>query len=164
MKILLIVVFSILFFSIGFKFYLKYKKRYLFFESLVFLCQKFDVEIAFSRQRIQNIISTLDEKLKQNLSGIDKNYLSCMESENLIEKEKLFENINFLNEEEKNNIFLFFKSLGRTDLENQLKELKNYENKFLTLQTTSNNEFKKYGKLSIKLGIIACLMVVVIFL
>ena len=164
MKFVLIVLLISICVLIGGKFYFKYKKRLLFFEALVYLCQKFDVEIAFSRQRVQNIITSLDEKLKNNLCGLDKNFLNCISSENLIEKENLFFDINFLTDDEKNTIFLFFKSLGRSDMENQLKEIKNFDSKFTAFQTQSNSDYKKYGKLSVKMSIIASLMIVVIFL
>lgn len=164
MKFLLLIILISVCLLVGGKFYFKYKKRFLFFEALVYLCQKFDVEIAFSRQRVQSIVSSLDEKLKNNLCGLDENFLNCISSENLIEKEKLFSNINFLTDDEQNTIFLFFKSLGRSDMENQLKEIKNFENKFSAFQTQSNNDYKKYGKLSLKLSVIASLMIIVIFL
>ena len=164
MKIIIIAILSLVCIFFGLKFYTKYKKRKNFFDALVYLCQKFDVEINFSRQRVQNIILSLDEKIKQNLCGLDKNFLQCLENKESLEKQKLFENLSFLNEDEQNNIFLFFKSLGRSDMENQLKEIKNFEKKFEDFLSTASLEFKKYGKLSLKLGFVACLLVVVIFI
>lgn len=164
MKILLIVIFSSICFAFGAKFYFKYKRRKNFFDALIFLCHKFDVEINFSRERVVNIISSLEEKVKQNLYGLDKNFISSIENKESLEKDKLLKNLTFLSEEEGNSIFLFFKSLGRSDMENQLKEINNFENKFSQFCTASSQEFKKYGKLSIKLAIVACLMVVVLFI
>ena len=164
MKILLIVIFSSICFAFGAKFYFKYKRRKNFFDALIFLCHKFDVEINFSREKVINIISSLEEKVKQNLYGLDKNFISSIENKESLEKDKLLKNLTFLSEEEGNSIFLFFKSLGRSDMENQLKEINNFENKFSQFCIASSQEFKKYGKLSIKLAIVACLMVVVLFI
>lgn len=164
MKIILMVLLSAICLFFGARFYFRYKRRKNFFEALVYLCQKFDVEINFSRERVQNIISALDEKIKQSLCGLDKNFLTCIENKQNIDKSKLFEKISFLSADEQNSIFLFFKSLGRSDMENQLKEIKNFSTKFNDFLSASNLDFKKYGKLSIKLAVVACLMVVVIFI
>ena len=164
MKIVLMIVLSAVCLFFGGRFYFKYKRRKNFFEALVYLCQKFDVEINFSRERVQNIISSLDDKIKQALCGLDKNFLSTLVAKESLDKPKLFEKIAFLSEDEQNSIFLFFKSLGRSDMENQLKEIKNFESKFNDFSSASNVEFKKYGKLSIKLAVVASLMIVVIFL
>lgn len=164
MKILLLLVLASLCLFFGYKFYHKYKKRKCFFEALVFLCQKFDVEINFSRERVQNILLNLDEKTKQNLCGLVENFLCCLESQESLDKQKLLKNISFLSEDELNRLFLFFKSLGRSDVENQLKEIKNYEAKFNDFFAQASNEYKKYGKLSLKLSFVATLMVIVIFL
>lgn len=164
MRILLIIIFSFICLAFGAKFYFKYKRRKNFFDALIFLCHKFDVEINFSREKVVNIISSLEEKVKLNLYGLDKNFITTIENKENLEKDKLLKNLNFLSEEEGNSIFLFFKSLGRSDMENQLKEINNFENKFSQFCTASSKDFQKYGKLSIKLAIVACLMVVVLFI
>lgn len=164
MKILLLIFISSICLLFGYKFYHKYKQRKQFFETLVFLCQKFDVEINFSRERIQKILINLDAKLKLNLCGLIENFLSCLEIQENLDKQKLFKNITFLTEEEQNKIFLFFKSLGRSDMENQLKEIKNYEIKFNESFAQASNDYKKYGRLSLKLSLVSTLMIIVIFL
>lgn len=164
MKIFLIIFFSSICLALGAKFFFKYKRRKNFFDALIFLCHKFDVEINFSREKIVNIISSLEEKVKQNLYGLDKNFFYSIENKEILEKDKLLKNLNFLSEEEGNSIFLFFKSLGRSDMENQLKEIKSFENKFSQFCTASSKDYQKYGKLSIKLAIVSCLMIVVLFI
>lgn len=149
---------------IGYVFSRKYKKREKFFQALVMLCQKFDVEINYSRQRLKNIFSSLDEKQKKSLQGIDNNFLSFIDKESPLEKEYLFKGINFLKENEKDVIFMFFKNLGRSDVDSQSKEIKNFQSRFETISTSAINENKKYGSLSIKLGFISALFIVVLFL
>ena len=164
MKILLLILLACIAILIGYIFSKKYKTRSNFFQSLVMLCQKFDVEINFSRERLKNMFDSLEEKHKRNLYGIDKNFLSYLDKETSLDKESLFININFLKNDEKDVIFMFFKSLGRSDVDSQSKEIKNYQTRFESFSSTANNDNKKYGALSIKLGIIAGLFLIVLFI
>lgn len=164
MKFVLLAVFAGISIYIGYMFSRKYKTRENFFLALVMLCQKFDVEINYSRQRLKNIFSSLDEKQKKSLQGIDKNFLSFIDKETPLEKEYLFNGINFLKEDEKDVIFMFFKNLGRSDVDSQSKEIKNFQARFESISTNAINENKKYGQLAIKLGIVAGLFIVVLFI
>lgn len=164
MKYLLLAIFVGAAIYVGFIFSKKYRTRENFFLALVMLCQKFDVEINYSRQRLKNIFSSLDDKQKKSLHGIDKNFLSFIDKESPLEKEYLFNRINFLKEDEKDVIFMFFKNLGRSDVDSQSKEIKNFQARFESISTKAIQENKKYGSLSIKLGIIAGLFIVVLFI
>jgi stage III sporulation protein AB len=128
------------------------------------LCQKFDVEINYSRERVKNIFLGIDEKQKANLKGIDVNYLEYINKGYVLDKDSLFKNITFLKEEEKDVILMFFRSLGRSDVDSQSKEIKNFQNRFESLSTSANGENKKYGTLSIKLGVVCALAVAVILI
>ena len=147
---------------IGYRFSNKYKKRAEFFQAMVMLCQKFDVEINYSKERVKNILSGLDVKIKNKLLGIEKNYIAFLEQEQSLEKSVLFQNISILSQSEQDTIFMFFKSLGRSDLESQSKEIRNYQTRFEEMSNVSQNDNKKYGSLSIKLGIIAGLFLIVL--
>lgn len=164
MKFILLAIFAGIAIYIGYIFSRKYKTRENFFLALVMLCQKFDVEINYSRQRLKNIFSSLDDKQKKSLRGIDKNFLSFIDKESPLEKGYLFNGINFLKEDEKDVIFMFFKNLGRSDVDSQSKEIKNFQARFETISTNAINDNKKYGSLSIKLGIVAGLFIVVLFI
>ncbi len=164
MKLFVLVVISCVSIYVGYLCSKKYKVRANFFQAMVYLCQKFDVEINYSRERVKNIFLGLDEKQKNKLKGIDINYLSFIDKEAPLEKAMLFKDINFLKEEEKDLIFMFFKGLGRSDVDSQSKEIKNFQNRFETLSANANNENKKYGSLSIKLGFIAGLFILVVFI
>ena len=164
MKIILIVILFATSLSIGYFFAAKYRKRQQFFQSMVMLCQKFDVEINYSKERVKNVISNLDEKHKNKLFGIDKNYISFLDQENSLDKDTLFKNISFLKEDEKDLIYMFFKSLGRSDLDSQSKEINNFLSRFETLSSAAEKDNKKYGSLSIKLGLIAGLFITVLFI
>ena len=106
---------------IGYVFSKKYRTRANFFQALLYLCQKFDIEINYSRERLKNIFLNLDDKNKNSLKGIDKNYIAFIDKEVPLDKDSLFKGINFLKDNEKDLIFTFFKSLGRSDVVNQRK-------------------------------------------
>ena len=164
MKIVLLAILASIAIYIGFLISKKYKTRANFFQAIIMLCQKFDVEINYSRERLKNIFASLDEKQKKKLKGIDKNYIAFIDKESPLEKDFLFKNIKFLKEDEKDILFMFFKNLGRSDVDSQSKEIKNFQTRFENLADQANNENKKYGSLSIKLGIIAGLVIIVLFI
>lgn len=164
MKIFLIAILILFALYLGYHCSKKYRKRQQFFQAMVMLCQKFDVEINYSKERVKNIILSLDDKQKNMLQGIDKNYISFLNQETNLTKEALFQGISFIKEEEKDILFMFFKSLGRSDLEGQSKEIKNFIQRFDNLCKAAETDNKKYGSLSIKLGIIASLFVLILFI
>ena len=164
MKYILLATLAAVCVFIGFVFSRKYRRRAHFYQALLYLCQKFDIEINYSRERLKNIFANLDEKHKNDLQGIEKNFISFLDGTKPLEKATLFEGVNFLKEDEKDLIFTFFKSLGRSDVDSQTKEVKNFQARFESISSTVNNENKKYGSLSIKLGIVAGLLLVVVFI
>lgn len=164
MKYIFLILFALATTFIGYMFSRKYRIRANFFQALLFLCQKFDIEINFSRERLKNIFLSLDEKNKSSLKGIDKNFIAFIDGDSPLDKESLFKGITFLKDDEKDMIFTFFKSLGRSDVDSQSKEVKNFQARFESVAEKVNSDNKKYGSLSIKLGIVAGLLLVVIFI
>ena len=149
---------------IGFRYSQKYKKRADFFQAIVMLCQKFDVEMNYSKERVKNILLNLDAKIKSKLLGVEQNYIAFLNQENPLQKESLFKGVQILKEDERDTIFMFFKNLGRSDLESQSKEIRNFQSRFDAAHQTAQSENKKYGSLAIKLGFIAGLFLVVLFI
>ena len=149
---------------IGYYFSKKYTNRLKFFKSIILLCQNLDIEINYSRERLKKLISDYDEKTKKNLLGIDEEFLKYLDNPKELKKEELFKNASILKKEEQDLIFLFFKNLGRSDVENQTNELKNFIAKFEEIKIKAENENKKYGSLSLKLGLITGLFILVILI
>ena len=52
-------------------------------------------------------------------------------------------------------ILLFLKTLGRSDVENQTKEISSFLQRFNEKKEETEKEFKKYGSLSLKLSVVA---------
>ena len=164
MKIVILILIALICVLIGYIVSKKYRVRANFFQALLYLCQKFDIEINYSRERVKNIFLNLDDKYKKDLKGIDINYISFLDKQVPLDKDNLFKNITFLKENEKEMIFSFFKTLGRSDVDSQSKEIKNFQTRFDELAKDVNSDYKKYGSLSIKLGIITGLLIIVIFI
>lgn len=161
MKVFLMIFVFIVCVILGFVFSLKYRRRANFFKALISLAQKLDIGINFSRERLHNIISSLDESVKKNLLGIDKNYLAYLDGSQS-ELDNLFKGINILKEQEKEIVLMFFKMLGRSDVDSQSREIKNFLTRFEDLSNLANTENKKYGNLSLKMGVIIGLIAVII--
>ncbi len=150
--------------TVGYVFSIKYKRRVQFYSALILFAQKLDVEINFSRERLKKLIEGMDEKTKKSLFGLDKNFLSYLEGTEELSEEKLFKNCPLLKSEEKEMVFLFFKSLGRSDVLGQTKEIQNFLKRFDDSLSKCAAENKKYGSLCFKLGIIAGLFAIVILI
>lgn len=164
MKIaLLIILFSVCVF-VGYLFSLKYKKRQKFFSSLIMLAEKLDVDINYSRDRLKKLIQEFDSTQRKSLLGIDLNYVNYLEGDGELTRETLFKNISILKASEKDLIYLFFKNLGRSDVENQTKEIRNYVKRFEEQSQVCDVENKKYGSLCTKFGIIVGLFLIVILI
>ena len=93
MKYILLIALLIVCVLIGYIFSRKYCTRANFFKAIISLCQKFDIEINYSRERLKNIFLNLDENIKKDLKGIDKNYLSFIDKETPLDKNSLFTGI-----------------------------------------------------------------------
>ena len=162
MKYLVIAVLFLTCIFVGFIISQKYRKRANFFKALVLVCQKLNVEISYSREKLKNLLSNFDSQTKSSLCGITENYLGFIDKEAPLDKSTLFKGIIFLKEDEKDAILLFFKTLGRSDVESQSKELKNFEKRFEEYVSSTTLDNKKYGSMSIKLGVMAGLAVAII--
>lgn len=162
MKFVLVCVLGCIAIMTGYIFSKKYSKRAKFFQALVSICHKFEIEICYSRERLKNLFLSLDDKQKNALCGIDKNFCDFLENKNSLEKDTLFAGINFLKENEKDVLFLFFKSLGRSDVQSQSKEIKQFQKNFETFSSSATSDNKKFGSLSIKMGIVCALLIAVL--
>ena len=164
MKIVLLILFIVCSTYIGYCFSRKYKQRADFFQAIIMLCQKFELEINYSRDRVKNILLNLDEKHKKKLFGVDKNYILYLEQKEDLTKNLLFKEFKHLKEDEKDLLIMFFKSLGRSDVDSQSREINNFQDRFESISKSAIADNKKYGALSIKLGFIAGLFLVVLFI
>ena len=111
---------------------------------------------------MRSLFDGLDENLKKDLIGIGGNYTTYLDGNGELSQAELFKGINILKEQEKEVVFMFFKMLGRTDVDSQSKEIKNFENRFQYMATSAIMDNKKYGGLSVKMGLIMGLLSAVV--
>ena len=164
MKFVLIVLLFCVCLAVGYFFYKKYDKRKKFFSAIIMLAEKLSVEINFSRERLKVLVENFDNATKNNLLGVDETFLSFLDKKTELNSNDIFKKADCLKQDEKDFILLFLKTLGRSDVENQTKEIQNFITKFQEIKATCDAEYKKYGTLSIKLSIVAGLFIAVILI
>ena len=164
MKYVIIAVLFVICLVVGYTFFSKYDKRKKFFTSLIMLAEKLTVEINFSRERLKVLIENFDKNTKQNLLGIDEGFISYLDKKTELNEKEIFKKADVLKKNEKDFILLFLKTLGRSDVENQTKEIANFNKRFQEMKASSDLEYKKYGTLSLKLSLIAGLFFVIVLI
>ena len=164
MKYVFIILAFVLCCGVGYAFSLKFTKRKKFFHSLISLAEKLSLEINFSRERLKVLLENFDESSKKNLLGVDERFMDYLDKKCELTSDVIFKKAGCLKQEEKESVLLFLKTLGRSDVENQTKEIQTFVGRFNTIKTKCDEEQKKYGSLSVKLGIVAGLFLVIIFI
>ena len=142
----------------------KYIKRKRFFESIIVFADKLSLDINFSRERLRVLIENFDLNARKNLLGIDIFFLDFLDKKSELSIENVFQKADVLKEEEKDLVLLFLKALGRSDVENQTKEINGFVARFVEIKKSCDEEQKKYGSLSLKLGIIAGLFLAIVMI
>jgi len=148
----------------GWFFSIKFLKRKRFFHSLISLAEKLSLEINFSRERLKVLLENIDESNKKHLLGIDEKFIEYLDKKSELSSENIFKKSDCLKSEEKEQILLFLKTLGRSDVENQTKEIQSFISRFNEIKNKCDEEQKKYGSLSIKLGVVAGLFIAIILI
>ncbi len=164
MKYILIILVFFICLGVGYFFSMKYMKRKKFFTSLIALADKLSLEINFSRERLKVLLQNFDASAKKNLLGVDENFVKYLDKNCELTNEEIFKKADCLKSEEKDLILLFLKTLGRSDVENQTKEIQTFVARFGEIKQKCDEEQKKYGSLSIKLGVVAGLFFAIIMI
>lgn len=149
---------------VGWFFSVKYVKRKKFFDSLISLAEKLSLEINFSRERLKVLLQNYDATNRKNLLGIDDKFIDFLDKKCDLVGEEIFKKADILKSEEKDVVLLFLKTLGRSDVENQTKEIQVFVARFNEIKQQCDQEQKKYGTLSVKLGVVAGLFWAVIMI
>lgn len=158
-----IVVFGISYIGYGFGKY--YRKRKRFFEDLVFVSERLCVDISFSKDNLQKILINSIDSYGKDLKSLISSYIEYLKDNTVqLNNDLLFKKSTLIKDEEKETIFLFFKSLGRLDSYNQVSEINNFKSKFISLKENAEIENKKFGTLSFKLAILFALLVIVLMI
>lgn len=147
---------------VGYIYSTKFLKRKRFFSALIALADKLSLEINYSRERLKILLENFDNSIKKHLLGIDTAFVNYLDRREELTSANVFKNASVLKDDEKICVLLFLKTLGRSDVENQTKEISSFVSRFSQMQAQCEVENKKYGSLSLKLGLIAGLFFVII--
>ena len=147
---------------VGWKFANKYSRRKKFFDSIISFADKLSVEINFSRERLKVLLENCSDNTRKNLLEIDNRFIDFLDKKCELSSTEIFKKATILSNDEKDLILLFLKTLGRSDVENQTKEIKSFVSRFNEIKSKCDTEHKKYGSLSMKLGVVAGLFFAVV--
>lgn len=161
-KYIILFIIVILCSYIGYGFSSFYTNRSKFFKSLELLFEKLKTEISFSQSKLIEILQTFTTNSKDAKRFIE-NFIECLNFDKSLDNENLFKNIKILNDDEKNIILLFTKTLGKFDVPRQSQQLTSQKEELSALYKKADEEAKKFGGLYIKLGVILGLVIALIF-
>lgn len=163
MKLILIILLVILCGAVGFGVSSTYKQHKIFFQTYLEFLEMLKTEIGFSANKLNDILSFAIENIRnKDFVILLKNYQKVINGQEELKQELLFKNIKILNEKEKYEIYIFFKSLGKTDVFNQVEIINSKIESVKIYYQKLKNECDKYCPLYTKLGILAGLFLALI--
>ena len=155
MKIILILVLIVLCVIVGYGISCGYKQKKKFYESYLSFLQNLKIDIGFSANKLSEIINEYKKETEnKDFVCLLDNYMLCLNANQNLTKEIMFKNINFLNEQEKEEILVFFKMLGRSDIFNQVEVIKNKSEQVNSTCEKLKKDCEKYCPLFVKLGLL----------
>lgn len=157
-----VIVFGVSYIGYGIAKYYRRRKRY--FQDLVFLTERLSVDISFSKDYLQSIfiksMGSYGKELQSSING----YVEYLKNNHDLTDNLLFNKSTLIKDEEKDTVFLFFKSLGRLDASNQISEINNFKDKFIVMRDEAESDNKKFGALSFKLAMLFALLIVILLI
>lgn len=165
MKIALILILIFMCGAIGYGLSGVYKQKKKFYDSYLIFLQDLLSDIGFLENKLSNIIQEKKNTItNKEFNILLVNYQNVIKGDVELTKENLFNNIKLLNEQEKNEIYLFFKTLGKTDVFNQVESIKNKCESTKKYCDKLAKDCEKYcplyTKLSILLGLFLALLII----
>ena len=153
MKFILIITLFLGCSYIGFGASKNYSRKVAFYNELILFCNVLISNIRFNKNKLKIII----EDYMGNV-GIDiKNYLLGYLNGNI-------EDIHFISRYDNSKIKEFFTGLGSFDSDGEIGYIENYKLYFDSCYSKSVEENKKYGALYSKLGVVAGLVLLILFI
>lgn len=133
------------------------KNRVEYFSSLVKLSDKLISEISFRKENLTVVLKEFAQDEKTELSEHVKSFCASPYEKIHIQK-------GILKTGERAAVEEFFFSLGATDADTQIFELRNYGQKFQEMYSSENERFKKNGNVGLKLSVLAGLAIGILIL
>jgi len=139
------------FIYIGYSINLYYKNRCVFYKNLIDFLNIYENEISFNKNNIYSILE--NHSFGKVLDHFLKGYLNC----NIIYPKYILET----ETKEINNLL---DSLGKKDIDGEIQNIKNFKLKFEHFYKSCSDDYKKKGKLSLKLSFVLGLIVTILLI
>lgn len=133
---------------------IKFAESKAFWEKFAFRHEKIKAEISFSQNSLSEILESGEKDGKNDsFSTMANNYFK---------NGRITPELKFLSEEEIRFIEKYLQNLGTTDKDSQINLLKSMEAEIKKYSDTSDNRYKKYRPLYIKLGFLSGLVIFIL--
>ena len=159
-KILLCLTLLIFTSGIGYVFSLKYRKRKQFFSQFYHFNQKFLQELTYSKRPIREFIQSYP--YKGEFLGLIEEYRQKLGQDNFFNE--YFSENNILSLEEEKWVIEYFEQLGKGDSESQKNTFLNRSKDLEIFKKESEDEYKKYAELYVKLGVLLGLAIIIVII
>lgn len=133
-----------------------YRRRSSLLSELIGYIDALEKGISFLQTPLLNITSSYVADKKSDAAKMLSGYVGLLEKGEFSKQDCLKAvNTKLLTGYEKNLVAEMLYSLGRSDLDTQLSELSKYRANLSPIAESAKENYKKYGALSFKLGILA---------
>ena len=141
-----------------------YVKRHRFILDLITFTNHLKVEIGFSKNNLQDIITLHIAEYQMGFKSVLKGYLKALTTSEYVTVENLKEHIStiYLDEPETNQMLQFFNFLGKSDAYNQVEIINKSLNIFNSFLKNSLLEKQKYSGMFKKLGVLTGVFIVLV--
>ena len=165
-KIILLCILCSLIIFIAYKISVYYKQRQMFFENLCEFCNYMQTEIGFLKTDISESINKFNNCFSKDFSKVLQLYLTTLRnSQNFYDDfTDSLSKLNLLKTNEKEKIYSFFNNLGKSSQQEQIAQIENFKNDFISELSCTKDDNKKYGAVSLKLGMLLSLAIFIIFI
>lgn len=156
MKILLILILITIVILLAKAFCQQYIDRYIFYDNMLNFVRSLDINICFQKSKLGNILQ------RQNANSYYKIFVEEYMAFIKNDKECKFERLSILTDEEKSYLLDMVSTLGRNDLENEIKQLethkKIFEKKLDEATKIKNAKVPMIMKLSVMLALLLAIL------
>ncbi len=151
MKLFLIVVINIAFACVGYFIFDNYRRKKKFYSDMVDFCGYLSNEIRFNKNDIRKIFLSLQGRFNSELEGYLQAFLNYSTY-----------NQKLLNSVENDEIIAFLKSLGKFDVDGEIKNINKYQELFTKKLNNASEQERTRGSAIFKIFIILGLLVSII--
>lgn len=154
MKIFLLLVIAVMIVYVGIQVGTYYRRRAKILNEILHFCNIFENDLKFNKNCVPQIV-------KENIPKFDKEFAKILEAYFL--KNSGYD-CRYLKKTEQDLLERFFKSLGKSDEEGEIRNLNNYRTELMKVREDGQAECKKYSGFAVKMGVIIGALVFVIFI